>query len=401
MMLQSAVSDYRKAFTGLSASIWWLSLVMLVNRSGTMVIPFMTVYMTLHFGAGVSEAAFVMTLFGAGSILGALLGGKAADRFGYFYVQLAALTGGGLLFILLGFMRSYAGVCAVAFLLSLVNEAFRPANAVAVAQYSREENRTRSYSLNRLAVNLGWAVGGALGGFLASRSYSLLFWVDGCTNLAAALLLFFVLRPTRKKAAVQEAPKATEQARSVYADKPYLFFVFLQVFFAICFFQLFTILPVYFKTVLHLSEAFIGITMSLNGLIITFFEMVIVFRLEGKRPPLFYIIPGVLLVGVSYAVFNIPWLSAITLALLSTVIISFGEILSMPFMNTFWVKRTVAGNRGQYAGLFTSSWSVAQIVGPLAGGLIAEKAGYPVLWWAIAGVCVLLAIGYAWLKRKV
>ena len=366
-----------------------------------MVIPFMTVYMTLHFGASVSRAAFVMTLFGAGSILGALLGGKATDRFGYYKVQLAALSGGGLLFILLGCMRSYEAVCVVAFFLSLVNEAFRPANAVAVAHHSKEENRTRSYSLNRLAINLGWAVGGALGGFIASRSYSLLFWVDGCTNLAAAVLLFIVLRPVGQQVSRQEAAQQKAEAPSVFTDKPYLFFVMLQVFFAICFFQLFTILPVYFKTVLHLPEAFIGLTMSLNGLIITLFEMLIVYRLEGKKSPLYYIIPGVLLVGLSYAVFNLPWLSAVSLALLSTILISFGEILSMPFMNTFWVKRTVAGNRGQYAGLFSSSWSVAQIVGPLAGGLIAETAGYHVLWWVIAGVCVALAAGYAWLKGRV
>ncbi len=399
-MLRAFFQDYQKAFRGLSADTWWLSLVMLVNRSGTMVIPFMTVYLTLHFGASVSKAAFVMTLFGAGSVLGALMGGRATDRFGYFRVQLVALAGGGVLFMLLGLMRTYEEVCVLAFLLSMVNEAFRPANAVAVAHHSRAENRTRSYSLNRLAINLGWAVGGAMGGFIASHSYHLLFWVDGCTNLAAALLLFIVLRPAQDGGENQLAADSREPAPSVHRDRPYLFFVFLQMLFAICFFHLFTILPVYFKTVLQLSERVIGISMSLNGLIITLFEMVIVFRLEGRRPPLLYVMPGVLLVGLSYAVFNLPGLSAMMLVMISTVIVSFGEILSMPFMNTFWISRTVSANRGQYAGLFSSSWSVAQIVGPLAGGLIAERAGYPALWWSLAAVCCLLVAGYGWLQRR-
>ena len=81
------------------------------------------------------------------------------------------------------------------FILSLVNEAFRPANNTAIAQYSRPENRTRSYSLNRLAINLGWAIGGTLGGFIASFNYHLLFWIDGFTNIIAAIMLYYLLKP--------------------------------------------------------------------------------------------------------------------------------------------------------------------------------------------------------------
>jgi MFS family permease len=81
-------------------------------------------------------------------------------------------------------------------LLSFCNEAFRPANSTAIAHYSSPENKTRSYSLNRLAVNLGWAFGGGLGGYLASINYHLLFWVDGCTNILAALM-FLKLMPRR------------------------------------------------------------------------------------------------------------------------------------------------------------------------------------------------------------
>src|SRR5690606_4680344 len=105
----------------------------------------------------IGKAGFVMALFGAGSIVGGFLGGKLTDKFGSYYIQLIALIGGGLMFFLLGHVEGYPAICAVTFLLSLVNEAFRPANSAAVAQYSEEHNRTRSFSLNRLAVNLGWA----------------------------------------------------------------------------------------------------------------------------------------------------------------------------------------------------------------------------------------------------
>jgi len=399
-MLTPAIALYKNAYSGLSRSTWWLSLVMLINRSGTMVVPFMTMYMTQHIGVGIGKAAFVMSLFGAGSVIGALLGGKITDKKGYYYVQLFTLSGGGVMFMVLGQMESYPAICITCFFLSMVNEAFRPANAVAIAHYSSEENRTRSYSLNRLAVNLGWAAGAALGGFIAAHNYQLLFWVDGFTNIAAAVLLYFVLAPSKNTATLQRVIPKSEPAKSVYKDHTYLFFVGLQVLFAICFFQMFTILPVYYKTQLHLSETFIGITMAFNGLLIAMTEMVIVFRLEGRRPHLHYISIGVLLVGISFAMLTAGFVNAAVLALSSMLVITIGEMLSMPFMNSYWIARTDQSNRGQYAGLFTMAWSMAQVVGPLTGGQIAENFGFRVLWWLIAGTCFILSVIYLWLGKK-
>jgi predicted MFS family arabinose efflux permease len=187
-MILPVLSLYKNAYSGLSRSTWWLSLVMLVNRSGTMVVPFMTMYLTQHVGVGIGKAAFVMSLFGAGSIIGALAGGKITDKTGYYYVQLVTLLAGGIMFMVLGQMKSYHSICIASFFLSMINEAFRPANSVAVAHYSKDENITRSFSLNRLAVNLGWAVGGAMGGIIAAHNYQLLFWVDGFTNIGAGVL---------------------------------------------------------------------------------------------------------------------------------------------------------------------------------------------------------------------
>ena len=134
-----------------------------------------------------------MGLFGLGSISGAFLGGKLTDKYGFYDVQVGALLSGGLLFIIVGLQTTFFTLGLFTFILSLCNESFRPANSTAVAYHSSPENKTRSYSLNRLAINLGWAFGGALGGFLASINYHLLFWVDGCTNILAALFLLKLL----------------------------------------------------------------------------------------------------------------------------------------------------------------------------------------------------------------
>ncbi len=180
-MITKTISLYKNAYGGLSKSTWWLALVMLINRSGTMVVPFMTMYLTQHMGVSISKAGLAMSIFGVGAIVGALIGGRLTDKVGYYYIQIITLTGGGIMFIILGQMHSYPAICVTTFFLAFVNEAFRPANSVAVAHYSIEENRTRSYSLNRLAINLGWALGGALGGIIATYNYSLLAQTFCCT----------------------------------------------------------------------------------------------------------------------------------------------------------------------------------------------------------------------------
>jgi predicted MFS family arabinose efflux permease len=398
-MIAQTISLYKNAYTGLSRSTWLLAVVMLINRCGTMVVPFLTMYMTQYIGVGIGKAGIVMSLFGAGSVIGALLGGKITDKVGFYYVQMVALAGGGLLFILLGLIKSYTGICITTFFLSMINEAFRPANSVAVAHYSSEENRTRSFALNRLAVNMGWAIGSAMGGLIASKSYQLLFWVDGITNILAAIMLYLLLAPSKNNA-TSKKQLSVYKGPTVYQDKEYLFFIGLQVLFAMCFFQLFTILPVYYKTQLHLSESFIGLVMAVNGLLIVAIEMVVVYRLDGRWPRLNIISFGVLLVGLAFVLLNVGIISAAFIALLSIVVVTIGEMLSMPFMNSYWISRTNNNNRGQYAGLYTTSWAVAQIAGPMAGSQIAEHFSYRLLWWLTGALCVVVSTAYYWMQKR-
>jgi predicted MFS family arabinose efflux permease len=397
-MISTTRQLYKDAYTGLSKSTWYLSLVMLINRSGTMVIPFMTMYCTQSLHFSITQAGFVMSLFGLGAIVGAIIGGRTTDRFGFYPQQVASLMLGGVMFIITGYQHSYISLCISTFILSVCNESFRPANATAIAYYSSPENRTRSYSMNRLAINLGWAVGGALGGFLASINYKLLFWVDGSTNILAGFLLLKLL-PYIKSGTRHLKEKQKVNPQPAYRDKIYLAFITLTILFASCFFQVFTILPVFYKTQWNLNEQFIGILMALNGLIIVLVEMIIVYSLEGSRPLTTFIRTGILLVGIGYAITNILSPSAFT-AVLSITIITFGEILSMPFMNSFWIKRTKETNRGQYAAMYTIAWSIAQIIAPGAGSQVAQHTGFNVLWWIIPFVCLTASVGFVLLGAR-
>lgn len=394
-MLSATVNLYKNAYTGLTRRMWLLAVVMLINRSGTMVLAFMTLYIS-HIGYSTKQAGFVVAVYGIGSLTGAFIGGKISDRFGFYYTQFFSLLCGGLLFIILGQMQSYVSICVCTFFLSLVNESFRPANATAIAHYSTPQNRTQAFSIVRLAINLGWGIGGALGGFLASVNYHLLFWVDGATNICAALLLLWIL-PKVSLTQQQNSGKATVEkvkAKPPYADKTFLYFIGLQVLFAICFFQLFTTIPLYFKEGLFINEFWIGILMALNGIIIALFEMVLVFKLEGWRPYLRLMAYGSVIMSIAFFMLNLPFIHGFGVAVLSILLITIAEMVAMPFMNSYYISRSTAGNRGQYAAYYTMAWSAAQVIGSTSGTQIAYAYGFNNLWWIIGGICLLTAFGY-------
>lgn len=390
---------YRNSFSGLNTNSWLLALVQLVNRAGTMVVPFMSMYMTQHIGVSITRAGIVMACFGIGSIVGAYFGGKLTDRIGFYNVMLLSLFFGGLSYIGISFFENYYLICAGTFMMSIINESFRPASMAAIKAYGNPETLTRSGSLVRLSVNLGWACGAAVGGWLASYNYQLLFWVDGITNMLAALLVYYKLPKINFTHKLQEETKIATPTYSAFKDHFYLVFIFLSCLFGICFFQIFTTLPIYMKKELFLSERDIGWIMALNGLLIAAFEMIVVYSLEHFNR-LKLIAWGTFITGISFVIFNILVLPAFTLGITSSIIITIGEILSLPFMMNFFMNRSHPSNIGQYASLYTMSYSVAHIVGSYLGSLVADHYGFQILWWCVGVLSAIIAIAFLIMDKK-
>ncbi len=400
-MLQKTATLYRNAYGGISREIWLLAFVMFINRSGTMVIPFMSVYLTqaLHFS--LPNAGLVVSCAGAGGVLGTYFGGKLTDKIGHYYVQMASLALGGLMFFVLMQMRTLPALCISTFCLSLVGEAFRPANSTSIAFYSTPENRTRAYAINRLAINLGWAIGPALGGFFATIGYKYLFIADGITNISAALVLALLV--TNRNSAHQD--EHTEEAtltapQSAFRDGVYLRFVVFTILFAIGFMQFFSIVPVFWKTQLHVNEFYIGLLLGANGLLVAAFEMILIYNIEPLRPKLTFISWGVLLCGFSYLLFivfqGVVWILPITV-----ITITLSEMLAMPFMNSFTMERSTYRTRGQYSALYAMCYSIAQVAAPVLGGQIAAHYGYYVLWGVIIGFMLIAFVGFRWVQTLI
>ncbi len=364
-----------------------------------MVVPFLSIYCVQELHFTIVQAGTIMAMFGIGSITGSFVGSKLTDKIGFYDLQVGALLSGGLLFMLLGFMRTYPTLAIGTFILSLCNESFRPANSTAIAHYSSEGNKIRSYSLNRLAVNLGWAFGAATGGLLASVNYHLLFWVDGCTNILAGIMLLILMPRSKVLPGIKKQIDNVSERTSAYKDKIYLMFIFLSTLFGMCFFQIFIMQPVFLKLNWHLSERVIGGLMAWNGVMIALIEMVIVHKLEGRRNGLIYIISGVFTGAIGYILFNIlpPGVAA---AALIVTLITMSEILAMPFMNAFWISRCTLANRGEYAALYAMSWSAAQVTAPFLGSVLIQYGGFTLLWWILGLISLLTAIGYWLLYRE-
>ncbi|ODS77616.1 MAG: MFS transporter, partial [Chryseobacterium sp. SCN 40-13] len=331
---------YLDSYRGLSKPAWMLALVIFINRSGAMVLPFLGIYMTeaLHFS--LKEAGTVLSCFGLGAVTGSWLGGWLTDKVGHFKVQTVSLLLSVPMFCLLPLFKTVETLAVGIFILSVITDSFRPANSVSVAYYAKPENITRAFSLNRMAINLGFSIGPALGGLLAIISYSWLFYGNAIGAVLAGLLFFFYFRNRKGNENVlkKEADAAAEAKEvSPYRDKQFIWFNILTALYAICFFQLLSTLPLFYKEIHKLTEADIGILLAYSGFVVFALEMLLVHIAERKMTSAQVIILGTILCGLSFIMLVLP--GKYLVLYVSMFVLCISEILVMPFVATVTVQR--------------------------------------------------------------
>ncbi|OPB87608.1 MFS transporter [Elizabethkingia ursingii] len=373
-----------------------LSIVMLINRSGSMVLPFLGVYMTDQLEFSIKESGIVLSFYGVGSVIGSWLGGYFTDKFGEYRVQSTSLFLSAPLFLLIPIFTSVEGMALIILLQSIISETFRPANSVAITKYARPENLTRAFSLNRMAINLGFSIGPALGGILSSFSYELLF----ITNAVGAIMAgIFYVRFFRKRHKIYQkrnkekkiTNEAIQKELSPYKDFPFLVYCLLCAIFSVCFFQFFNTIPIFYKEVGHLDQKSIGYILGYSGFIIVVLEMLVVNFADKYLTIAKTLLYGILMCSVAYAMLAIN--HHISLILLSISILSVGEILVLPFMSTITALRSGKTNQGAYMGLNGMTFSISFIITPLLGTSVASDLGFNTLWIGSGVVLALAAIG--------
>lgn len=383
---------YRAAFSGLSRDLWLLATVTLVNRSGTMVLPFIALYLTSERGLDADAAGRLVALYGFGAALGGYLGGRLSDRIGSIRTQQASLGLGGLCYLVLSSLTDRLAIAVALFVTGVIVESFRPAVMSSFAKRTDGSNRAQAFAFLRLAANLGLGIGPAVGGFLALYDYHWLFYADASTCWLGVLLLTSLRRRAPRDATADVAKARREgpespKALSPFRDVPFLALLALVTVMASVLFQIFSTFPLYLKEHVGYHEDAIGYLLSLNALVIVAFEMVLIHLVRG-RDPMQLIGVGAFFLCLGFAGTplgaSLPWL-AFTVA-----VWTFGEMLALPILNVVVAERASPSVQGEYMGLYTTAFATAFITAPFLGTLVYERLGPTVLWYGIGALGLLL-----------
>jgi predicted MFS family arabinose efflux permease len=391
-MIRTLATTYRDAFSGLSRGVWLLSITSLINRAGTMVMPFLLLFLVEKRGFTTAQAGQALALYGLGAMFASWLGGGLCDRFGPIRIMKGSLVGMGLAFLALGHLQGRLAISAMIVVLSLVGEVFRPANLSALAAASPPADRARSFALLRLAVNAGMSVGPTVGGFLAAVDYGWLFVADGVTSILAAGLLF-VAFPGRLDAAPAVHPPAAVRAGSPFRDRQVVAILGMMFVLNVVTFQIVGTFPLSLRDLYGFSKGWIGITLAANTVIIILFEMVLIHSL-ARRDPLKVAGFGAFLLCGGLAV--LPFGSGLGFGyvLVSVVIWTMGEMLTFPLLTTVVADRAPEATRGAYMGLLNFSIAASFVVAPLVGTWVYQNLGPRALWLGCGAVGLLSWAGF-------
>ncbi|MDN3673596.1 MFS transporter [Flavobacterium branchiarum] len=398
-MFITAFQRYINNFRGFSREIWILTLVTFINRAGTMVLPFLSKYLKEDLQFTYNQVGWIMVSFGLGSMLGSWLGGKLSDKIGFYRIMVFSLFTSGVSLFFLQYLTSFWPLCFGIFAIMTIADMFRPAMYVSLGAYAKPENRTRALTLVRLAVNLGFAAGPALGGLIIMGiGYQGLFWVDG-TSCIVSITIFALLVKEKKKPIHDSSHDSISEPKSVFKDKIFWIFLFMSFATAMIFFQLFTTLPLYHNEQFGLTEFQTGLLMTLNGLLIFSLEMPIVSYLERKAvQKIKIILYGSLLMASSFFLLLINfWAGILVFAM---IIISIGEILAFPFSNAFALSRAPRGQEGRYMALYTMSFSLAHIVSSKVGFEFITQFGYQTNWFIMGCIGLTATICCFWVRNE-
>jgi MFS family permease len=394
-MITQIVNKYIASYKGLSKSAWLLSLVILINRSGSVVLFFLVLYLTSQLDYSVSEAGRMISVYGLGALAGSYIGGWLSDRIGVIKVMVYSLVLSAIGYVVLCYITNPVIITIFLFIVAVVAEAFRPANSTALALVCSPENRTRGFALNRMAINLGVTIGPAIGGFLAIISYRLLFWFDAITCLAAAVFIMFIFKNTEFNYPEKDSGDNTE-TKNPWTDYYYLILLFLLFLTGIVFVQLLNTWPLYLKSYYNLIEDQIGLLFAINGLLIVLFELPLIHSVERKSVLKIMAIGTILFAG-GFSI--LPLSTSYLFAAICVIIWTFGEMLVFPLVAGFIANRAMDNNRGQYMGMFSFTFSLAFVIGPTLGSWIYDNYSPTYLWTGTGAIGIIIMIGLLTLER--
>ena len=386
------ISNRFKSLTqGLPPTYWLIWTGTLINRLGGFVIPFLTLYLTSQRKIPVSQAALMVSLFGAGSFLAQLTGGELTDRLGRRPVMLISFLVTPAAMTTLGLARAIPLISVSTFVVGFFTDLYRPAVGAAIADLVPSESRIRAYGYNYWAINLGAAIAPVVAGLLASYTYLALFIGDALTTLAFGLIVYFGIRETRPLEA-QSAKHTTirERLTQLKREPILLLFSLLALFFGIVYMQGFVTLPVDMGS--HgLGPEQYGLAIAANGFLIVLVSIPIS-NLAGHWPRFEAMAAASVFLGLGFGATGLA--NTFPLFALSVGIWTLGEIAASAVAPAIIADLSPLELRGLYQGIFGSAWGLSFFIGPLLGGWVYEHLGGSILWSGCLLLGILLMLAY-------
>lgn len=377
-MLRKILSPWRDLWD-LPRELWLIAFATFVNRAGTMVLPFMMLYLTRELKFTPAQAGQVLTVYGVVSLLIMPFSGRFADQHGAVRVMLVSLFITSLVLFLFPLAKIFSHVILMAVTLSIGAESFRPACLAAMTEYAPPQHVRRANVLLRLAINFGTSIGPALGGFFILWSFHFLFLIDGLTAFFAALifLLRFNTKQNPKKQGTSSSflrPFAVLKNRQLFS----VLLAFLPI--TMVFFQNDSTLSLFIVDDLLLPATLFGFIFTINSILIILLEVQMNHHMAHWSPRRSLSL-GAALFAVGYG--SLYFATDFSGIFFMAVVMTFGEMILFPSLTTYIAGIAPEEERGQYMGFFMMAMSLGYVMAPLVGIFLRTNYGGRGLWFGM------------------
>lgn len=409
-----------KSYLGFPRAVYVLCLGAFINRAGTFLAPFLTLYLVGELGLGIGFATLGMGAYGAGAIAGSLLGGHLADRIGRRAVMLISLLAGAAILRFFGYVTNPPAILAAVVVFTAFAEMYRPAASAMIADLVEPERRPQAFALMYVAVNLGFAVAAVVGGWLATVWFTWLFWGDALTTAIYAIIILFCIRETlpsrrdRASAAADDPPAADsggphvvttdrpvevrrfEAVKHILGDRTFVVFCLGSLVCGMVFFQLMSTFPLFLRG-RGLGPDVYGKLISINGLLVVCCQLPVAALVSRfHRGTMVALSAVVLAVG-----FGATELAQTVWQFAAVVVIwTCGELMQAPLFPSIVTDLAPARLRARYLGVFSMCFSSANMFGAPLGGVVLARWGGAGLWGGCFVVALVAAVLFASIRRR-
>ena len=360
---------------------YWLMItgIVLATAGGSMIWPFLLIYASGKLDLPLSTVATLISINAGTGLLASLIAGTLADRVGRKLVMNLSLTVNGLAYFLLMHAATYPQFVGLMIMVGLSNPLYQVGADAMLADMIPTEKRTDAYAINRIANNAAFALGPAIGGFLATRSYDLAFYCAGIGFLTYSVLLFFLARETLKRPApnVSIPNSQAEGYGRVLQDKNYMAFVAMISLGLIAPTMLWILMPVYAKTNFGIQEALYGWIPTTNALMCVFVQYPVT-KITRKYATLPILGTGMLIYALGAG--SVALMSSFWGFWLSMVILTFGELTLVPTASKYVADLAPAALRGRYMSMHWLGWGMARTLAPIIGGFLNDNIAPRAIW---------------------